>query len=401
MEIVGAVLERTAAPRPYASSAPLTVTTLELDPPGDGEILVRIEAAGVCHSDLSVVDGSRVRPTPMLLGHEAAGIVEALGDGVDDLSLGDRVVMTFLPRCENCAGCATNGRLPCEVGSAANGAGTLLGGKTRLTRDGEPIAHHLGVSAFATHAVVNRASVVRVEQDVPPDVAALLGCAVLTGGGAVVNAANPAPGDSVIVVGLGGVGMAAVLVAQALGHRVIGVDALENKLASAREFGIAETYTPQEVSDQRITAPIVIEAAGNPRAFETAVQATAPGGKTVTVGLPSPDARSSISPLVLTAEARTIVGSYLGSSVPSRDIPRFASLWREGKLPIEKLISGRIRLEDINSAMDALADGRALRQIIIFDHGESHGNRTGNLTRNPPMPGTVEMPAQPKGNIVT
>ncbi|HTH06030.1 MAG TPA: alcohol dehydrogenase catalytic domain-containing protein, partial [Ilumatobacteraceae bacterium] len=208
MRITGAVLEVSGAEPPFAETRPFTVGELELDPPGPGELLVRIEAAGVCHSDLSVVDGNRVRPVPMLLGHEAAGIVEQLGDDVDDLAVGDRVVMTFLPRCGECDGCLTDGRLPCTPGSAANAAGTLLGGGIRLHRGREggrqDVHHHLGVSAFATYAVVSRASVVRVDPDVPAEIAALLGCAVLTGGGAVANAGRPAPGDRVVVVGLGG-----------------------------------------------------------------------------------------------------------------------------------------------------------------------------------------------------
>jgi len=373
MEIVGAVLERSGAKPPFAASVPLSISRLELDSPGPGELLVRIEVAGVCHSDLSVVDGNRVRPTPLLLGHEAAGIVEELGADVTDLVPGDRVVMTFLPRCGACAGCATGGRLPCEVGSAANSAGTLLGGAMRLHRNGHPVSHHLGVSAFATHAVVNRASVVRVDPDVPADVAALLGCAVLTGGGAVLNSAKPEPGETVMVVGLGGVGMAAVLVALSLGHHVIGVDGVEQKLTAARDCGVTETYTPQQLLDAGVRAPVVIEAAGNAGAFETALAATAAGGRTVTVGLPAPAARASLSPLLLTAEARTIIGSYLGSAVPSRDIPLFAQLWRDGRLPVEKLISRRIRLDQLNEAMDALAEGRALRQLIVFgpeDHPE-------------------------------
>ena len=204
--IRGAVLEHIGAERPYAASRPLRVAELELEGPGPGEVLVRIEAAGVCHSDLSVVNGSRVRPLPMLLGHEAAGRIEELGPEVPDLRAGQRVVMAFLPRCGQCAACRTNGKMPCTPGSAANNAGTLLGGGVRLSRDGEPVLHHLGVSAFATHAVVNYRSVVAVEDDVPPAVAALLGCAVLTGAGAVLNAAPPGPGDDVAVVGLGGVG---------------------------------------------------------------------------------------------------------------------------------------------------------------------------------------------------
>ena len=185
--IRGAVLERIGAPRPYAESRPLVVSDLELAPPGDGELLVRIEAAGLCHSDLSVVDGNRVRPVPMLLGHEAAGIVESTGPGVTAAAPGQRVVMTFLPRCEHCDACATAGLAPCGPGSAANTAGTLLGGAVRLHRDGAGVHHHLGVSAFATHAVVHQASAVPVPDDVPPEVAALLGCAVLTGGGALLQ----------------------------------------------------------------------------------------------------------------------------------------------------------------------------------------------------------------------
>ncbi|MCQ2000025.1 alcohol dehydrogenase catalytic domain-containing protein [Arthrobacter zhaoxinii] len=367
--IRGAVLQTIGAPRPYAQSRPVVVRDLQLQPPGPGEILVRIEAASLCHSDLSVVNGSRRRPLPMLLGHEAAGKVEELGKGVEDLAVGQRVVMAFLPRCGECAGCRTEGKMPCIPGSAANNAGTLLGGGMRLHgAGGEEVRHHLGVSGFATHAVVNRKSVVPVEDDVPPEVAALLGCAVLTGGGAVLNPARPGKDDDVAVVGLGGVGMAALLTALSLDvHSVIGIDALPGKLARARELGADAVYTPQEALDAGIRPALVIEAAGHPRAFETAVRITAPGGTTVTVGLPAPDQTSEIAPLTLTAEARTIIGSYLGSAVPSRDIPVYAQLWREGKLPVEELVSSTIALEDINAAMDTLADGQAIRQVIRFE----------------------------------
>lgn len=368
MQIRGAVLEEVGRPGPFAGSRPLTVSALELDPPGPGEILVQVEAAGLCHSDLSVVNGDRSRPVPMLLGHEAAGIVRELGAGVTDLAKGDRVVMTFLPRCGECEGCAADGRLPCVPGTAANVAGELLGGGQRLSRDGERILHHLGVSGFASHVVVDRRSVVPVGADVPPEIAAVLGCAVLTGGGAVLNAAKPESGEDIVVVGLGGVGMAALMTAlsQRLG-RVIGVDAVPEKLERALELGADLAYTPEEAVQAGIRAPIVIEAAGHPRAFETAFALTAAGGRTVTVGLPAPDAFASISPTVITGEARTIIGSYLGSAVPERDIPVYAQLWREGKLPLERLISSHIELDDINEGMDALARGTQMRQIICFD----------------------------------
>jgi alcohol dehydrogenase len=368
MRIRGAVLEQLALDRPYAESAPLTVHDLELDPPGADELLVRIEAAGMCHSDLSVVDGSRVRPVPMLLGHEAAGVVLEAGAGVPDHAVGQRLVMTFLPRCGACEACATNGLTPCVPGSAANAAGTLMTGERRLSRDGHPIHHHLGVSGFATHAVVDRRSVVPVPADVPPEVAALLGCAVLTGGGAVINAGRPRAGDTVIVVGLGGVGMAAVLTA--LSHddvRVIGVDQLHTKLELARTLGAHEAYTPDDAREAGLKAAVVIEAVGHPKAVETAVDLTAAGGRTVCVGLPRPDARINLSPLGFVAEGRSLIGSYLGSAVPSQEIPHFVGLWRAGRLPVESLVSSTITLDEVNSGMDELADGNAVRQIIRFD----------------------------------
>ncbi|MGU3653848.1 alcohol dehydrogenase catalytic domain-containing protein [Mycolicibacterium sp. A43C] len=364
MHIRGAVLESIGAARPYSASRPIAVTELELADPGDGELLVRIEAAGLCHSDLSVVDGNRVRPIPMLLGHEAAGIVEKVG-GTSDLAPGQRVVMTFLPRCGQCRACATDGLAPCIPGSAANGAGTLLSGAVRLARpDTEQVLHHLGVSGFATHAVVDRRSVVPVDDDVPAVVASLLGCAVLTGGGAVLNAGEPKPGQTVAIVGMGGVGMAAMLTA--LAHddvRVVAVDRLADKLALARELGAHAVSTPEEAD---FTAEVVIEAVGHPAALETAIGLTAPGGRTITVGLPAPDARISLSPLSLVAQGRTLIGSYLGSAVPARDIPRFVELWRAGRLPVEKLVSATLSLDEINAGMDALADGLAVRQIIEF-----------------------------------
>jgi alcohol dehydrogenase len=373
MQITGAVLEEVGRPGPYVGSRPLTLSTLDLAAPAAGEVLVRIEAAGVCHSDLSVVDGNRSRPVPMVLGHEASGRVELLGPGVTDLAVGQRVVMTFLPRCGECTGCASQGRMPCGPGSLSNAAGELLGGGRRLSRDGIPVHHHLGVSAFATHAVVDTRSVVAVEDDVPPAVAAVLGCAVLTGGGALLNAAPPEVGQSVMVVGLGGVGMAALLTAVALGHGdVVAVDGLASKRHRALELGATSALSPDELADAvgrgdpTARADVVVEAAGNAHAFEAAVGATAPGGRTVSVGLPHPDARARISPLALVAEARTVIGSYLGSAVPARDIPVFAQWWREGRLPVEALVSSTIGLDELNHAMDELAAGRALRQVVEF-----------------------------------
>lgn len=364
MRIVGAVLDHSRADRPYRASAPLAITELDLSEPRAGEIRVAIDAAGVCHSDLSVIDGNRARPLPMLLGHEGTGLVEAVGDGIADIHPGQRVVMTFLPRCGQCEGCGSGGRIPCGRGSVANASGELMNGGTRLARAGGLVHHHLGVSAFATHAVVDRRSVVPIDADIPPSVGALLGCAVLTGGGAVLNDGNARAGEPIAVVGLGGVGMAAVMTALALGHDVIAVDNVETKLALARDLGATEVVTPQRATERGIRVPVVIEAAGHPRAFETAFALTTAGGRTITVGLPAPSAMAAVSPLLITAEARTIVGSYLGSAVPDRDIPVFVRLWRDGLLPIERLVTAEIELGQINAAMDDLADGRAIRQIV-------------------------------------
>ena len=326
-------------------------------------------AAGVCHSDLSVIDGSRRRPMPIALGHEGAGIVEAIGEGVVDLQQGDTVVTVFLPRCETCVRCQTEStRLPCPVGSAANEAGTLLSGARRISCDGLEVNHHLGVSAFSTHVVVDRRSLVPIGSDVPPEAAALLGCAMITGGGAVLNELDVERMSSIAVVGLGGVGMSALLAARAMTNApVFAVDSVAEKRKLAMSLGADAAYSPAEAVKRELAAEGVVEAAGNSMAFELAVGMTAPGGTIVTVGLPSPDVRASISPLSLTSGARRIVGSYLGSSIPQRDVPRFESLWREGRLPVESLVSHRIRLEEINPAMERLARGEAVRQIVLFD----------------------------------
>lgn len=363
--IRGAVLNQLGAEAPYSASRPITIDTVELSGPAAGEVLVRIEAASICHSDLSVVNGSRPRPVPMLLGHEAAGIVEEIGDGVTDLELGQRVVLTFLPRCGECAECLIDGRLPCSAGSKTNEVGTLLSGSEHLTRNGESVKHHLGCSGFAEYAVVDRRSIVPVGSDVPADIAAVLGCAVLTGGGAVLNAAKLSSNQSIAIVGLGGVGMAALLTALAVKpSKVIAVDANEQKLELAKEWGADEAYTPQQAAEAGIIADVVIEAVGHPRAFETAYKMIGFGGTLVTVGLPAPGAMSEIEPLKLTARAQSVIGCYLGSAVPSRDIPKFEELWRAGNLPLERLISGTIELDEMNEGMDALASGNVLRQII-------------------------------------
>ncbi|MDR6787870.1 alcohol dehydrogenase [Sphingomonas sp. BE138] len=374
MKIEAAVLRRRGAPLPYADSRPLVVETLELDPPGKGEVLVRIAAAGLCHSDLSVINGDRPRPLPMALGHEAAGTVAALGDDVDDLAVGDHVVMVFMPSCGHCLPCAEGRPALCGPGEAANGDGRLLSGATRLHDADGAVHHHLGCSAFATHAVVSRRSLVKVDPALPLAEAALFGCAVLTGVGAVVNTAEVRAGQTVAVVGLGGVGLAAVLGALAAGAaQVIAVDLMDDKLALARDLGATATVRAGEEAVAQVRAltgggcDVVLEMAGSVRALDSAVAMTRRGGTTVTAGLPPPDAALPVNVVALVAEERTLKGSYIGTCVPSRDIPRYVALYRAGRLPVDRLVSGYLSLDDINRGFDDLHAGRAVRQIVRFD----------------------------------
>ncbi|HVL41101.1 MAG TPA: zinc-dependent alcohol dehydrogenase family protein [Brevundimonas sp.] len=374
MQTTAAVLRTMGAARPYADSRPLSIETVTLDAPGPGEVLVAIKAAGLCHSDLSVINGDRPRPLPMALGHEAAGVVEALGDGVTDLAVGDHVVMVFMPSCGHCNPCAEGRPALCEPGAAANGKGELLTGGRRLHDDAGDLNHHLGCSAFASHAVVSRRSLVKVDAELPFEHAALFGCAVLTGVGAVVNTAGVRAGQSVVVVGLGGVGLSSVLGALAAGASpVVAVDLSEDKLALARTLGPVQTVNAGDADavDQvrALTgggADFVFEMAGSVRALDAAWRMTRRGGTTVTAGLPPPEAALAVNVVSLVAEERTLKGSYIGTCVPSRDIPRYVALFRQGRLPVDRLLSGTISLSEINLAFDQLADGKAVRTVIRF-----------------------------------
>src|ERR1700687_4889280 len=244
MKIKAAVLNAMEAKPPFAESLPLSIEAIDLAPPGPGEILVKIAAAGLCHSDLSVINGHRPRPMPMALGHEAAGIVEELGEGVTDLQRGDHVVLVFVPSCGHCEPCAEGRPALCEPGAAANGAGTLLSGARRLHRNGSDVHHHLGVSAFAEYATVSRRSVVKIDRELPLDEAALFGCAVLTGVGAVINTAKVSAGSSVAVIGLGGVGLASLLGAKVAGARqIVAVDLSDAKLELALALGATHSFS--------------------------------------------------------------------------------------------------------------------------------------------------------------
>jgi len=374
MKIKAAVLNAIGAKAPYVESKPLTIEEIDLDPPGHGEVLVKIGAAGLCHSDLSVINGDRPRPMPMALGHEAAGIVEEVGEGVTDLKRGDHVVLVFVPSCGHCGPCAEGRPALCEPGAAANGAGTLLSGERRLTRGGKPINHHLGCSVFAEYATVSRRSVVKIDPELPLDEAALFGCAVLTGVGAVVNTAQVRAGASVAVIGLGGVGLASLLGAAASGARhIIAVDLSEAKLDLAKALGATHTFNAGDSDCQERIREVTsggveyaFELAGSVRALELAYRITRRGGTTVTAGLPPPTATFALPAVNLVAEERTLKGSYIGTCVPSRDIPRYIGLYRQGRLPVNRLMSGTLKLEEINRGFDLLHEGKAVRQVIVF-----------------------------------
>ena len=371
--ITAAVLDRCGDnPRPYGQSAPLALRELTLDPPRPGELLVRIDAAGLCHSDLSVVNGDRPRPMPMAIGHEATGIVEALGDPQETgFAIGDRVILAFLPACGECVRCRSGEAYMCAVGASANGEGRMLAGGCRL-HDGEhDVMHHLGVSAFATHAVVDRRSAVKVDADIRPEIAALFGCAVLTGVGAVMNSAQVRPGESAVVYGLGGVGLAALLGLRASGATpILAIDPFADKRAIAEELGAVAV--PPEEAEAAIArlfpdggADVVVETVGKAAVLRAAFKAARRGGRIVTVGLPNPAELLDLPAVAFVAEGKTLIGSYMGSAIPARDIPRYVALWKAGLLPVEKLLTSVHRLDEINTLLDALADGRTIRQIVV------------------------------------
>ena len=373
MKTRAAVLTRMGLPRPYAQSRPLDIREMKLASAGPGELLVRVSAAGLCHSDLSVIDGSRPRPMPMVLGHEAAGVVEHAG-AATGFAPGDHVVFAFVPSCGACLPCAEGRPALCEPGAASNTAGLLLGGARRWCDGADgPVSHHLGISGFAEHIVVSARSAVRIDATLPMDIAALFGCAVMTGVGAVVNTARVPPGASVAVFGLGGVGLACVLGAVASGaNPVVAVDPSPDKRALAIELGATQAFAPGEPVVDAIRdataggAAFVFESVGNEAVLAQAYAATRRGGTTVATGLPHPSKMFSVPAVSLVAEERTVRGSYMGSAVPRRDLPRFVALYQAGRLPVNRLLTRRMTLDQINEGFDQLADGAAVRQVVVF-----------------------------------
>ncbi|NGM88215.1 alcohol dehydrogenase catalytic domain-containing protein [Parapusillimonas sp. SGNA-6] len=374
MKTRAALLRQIGVPGPYAQTRPLQITEVELDPPGFGEVLIKIKVAGFCHSDLSVINGDRPRGVPMVLGHESSAEVVEVGPGVSDLQAGDHVVMVFVPSCGCCTPCMEGRPALCEPGAAANTQGTLLSGERRLHIGDEYLNHHIGVSCFADYAVVSRRSCVKVNVDISHREAALFGCAVLTGAGAVVNRARLRVGDTAAVVGLGGVGLSALLAAVAGGaRRVVAIDLSDEKLALAKQLGATHTINPKALKSQDDLIDAAggrvdfgFDMAGAVPAFETAYKLTRRGGATITSGLPNPKLSFSLSLSQMVGEEREIRGSYLGSGVPAVDINRYIDLYRAGRLPVDKLLGESFTLDQVNEGFDHLASGSSLRDAVIF-----------------------------------
>jgi alcohol dehydrogenase len=375
MKVRAAVLRQIGLPAPYAQSRPLSIEEVELADPGPGELRVKIHAAGLCHSDLSAINGDRPWPVPIVPGHEAAAEVIEVGSAVLDLKAGDHVVLVFRPSCGACPDCSVGRPALCGPGGESNAAGGLLGGYRRLSLlGGGTLHHHMGCAAFAEYATVSRRSVVPIDRDLPWTQAALFGCAVLTGAGAVFNTARVEAGSRTAVVGLGGVGFSSLMAAIAAGARdVIAIDVLPAKLERARELGATRVFDardPQVVAQVKAATgggvDYAFEMAGAVPALELAYRITRRGGTTVSAGLPNPAAIWPLQAVSMIAEERTIKGSYIGSCVPSRDVPRFVAMFRAGRLPVDQLLSETIGLDDLNPALDRLARGESVRQVIVM-----------------------------------
>ena len=373
MKMQAAILRAVGAPAPYADSQPIRIEEVELEGPRDGEVLVRIGGGGLCHSDLSVINGNRPRPVPVALGHEGAGTVVEVGPGVRDIRPDDRIVFQFSASCGRCGRCLEGRPNICELHAVARAKGELMGGGRRITDgDGVAVAHQSGVSCFAEYAVVDRGSVVRIDAEIPETTAAIFGCGVMTGVGAVLNTGRVGPGDTVAIIGLGGVGLNGLMGAAVAGAgRIIAVDVNPAKLGLARQLGAHETVDAREADHaERVRemtgggVDVAVELAGSVKALETSYRLLKRGGTLVTAGLAPAKEMFSFLPADLVTDEKAILGSYMGGCVPVRDIPRYVDLYLQGKLPVDKLIDGTLGLDGINAGFDRLSEGEAIRQIL-------------------------------------
>jgi Zn-dependent alcohol dehydrogenase len=372
-----AVLRTIGAPRPYAQSKPLSIEEVNLAPPRPVELLVRIAGAGLCHSDLSMINGDRPRPVPIALGHEGSGEVVEVGSAIDDIHPGDHVVFQFSASCGRCRRCLEGRLQVCERAAAAKAVNELMAGGSRITAvNGERIGHHSGLSCMAEYAVVDRGSVVVIDKSMPLADAALFGCAVMTGVGAVINTAHIRPGDSVAILGMGGVGLSGIMGARLTGaEKIIAVDREPAKLEVAASVGATHMVCARDADCveqvRELTGGGVdyaFDQAGTTDSMALAYGMVRYGGTVVVTGLPPANASFNVNQCDLVSQEKSIRGSFQGSCVPVRDIPRFVRLYQEGRLPVNRLIDGHIGFEALNAGFDKLENVKAIRQILA-PHG--------------------------------
>jgi Zn-dependent alcohol dehydrogenase len=357
-----------------APGKPVEVAEVDIRGPQPGEVLVRVAACGVCHSDLSVVDGSFPSPLPVVLGHEAAGVVEAVGSGVSSVVPGDRVILCPLPPCGQCYFCTRNQPTLCARFSGSLFTSLMPDGTSPLSRDGEIVFRGLGAAAWAEQAIMPEGGVVKVPDDVPLEVACVIGCAVQTGVGAVLNTARVEEGATVLVLGAGGIGIAVTQGARlAAASRVIVVDPVAERREAALRFGATDVVDPAEGDPVAaafdltggIGVDYAFEAAGVAALIEQGISATRPGGTTVCVGAPPLDQGISI-PAVVTfgAMEKKLIGCLLGSVHAQRDVPKLVALWQAGRLDLDGMITHRLPLDRTQEALDALVRREGIRTVL-------------------------------------
>lgn len=374
MRMTAAVMYEQGLPAPFAQSKAFHIEEVELEGPGEGEVLVEVKAAGLCHSDLSVVAGLRKRQLPVVGGHEGAGVVVEVGRGVTSLKPGDHVVMTTASGCGHCSSCHDQRPVLCDNVGIARSQGFLPNGARRLTlKNGQPLYHYSGISSFAQYAISAPSALIKADKAVPLDVAAMFGCAVVTGVGAVMNAAKVRPGQAVAVIGLGGVGLNSVMAARISGaSQIIGIDINPAKFALAEELGCTHTFNgtdPEIVSKiadlTRGGVHYTFEISGAKPAMVTANAITRKGGEVVCVGLGATGELYQYAHAGLVSSEKVLRGSLMGSSIAERDIPMYLQFFLDGRLPVDRLRSGSFGFDDININLDALDSGAVLRQILM------------------------------------
>ncbi len=353
---------------------PVTVEELSFDSPKRGEVMVRLNACGVCHSDLSAITGTIALPLPLVLGHEGAGVVEEVGEGVTDLAKGDHVIFSFVYMCGKCRFCLSGRPVLCvDQGKALL---TPLEGTPRVhDAKGNPLNIFSGCGAMAEYATVSAENLIKIDAKIPLEVAALVGCGVTTGVGAVFNTAKVVPGSSVAVFGCGGVGLSVIQGACIAGaDRIIAIDTLEAKLAMAKQFGATDTLLAKPGEDptkalKKLTGggpDYAFECVGSGELAANAYKAIRRGGLTVVVGVAKPSDSTSIRSMTLVFEEKTITGSYFGSCVPRIDFPRMLALYLKGELKLEELITRRYKIGEAAQAFADLESGRNARGVILF-----------------------------------